>query len=401
MSGIAVEADPAVPEKSNLGGPIVAAPDDAAIVSTTMAEREEMPLPTDARTVFLGGLFLLACLAAMYVASDIVLPVVLAIVLKLLLQPLVRVLDGFHVPRVLGALVALLVLIAVFAGLGTALTRPAIDWAGKLPEALPRVEEELRLFSRPLRAVQDVVQQVETIANGPAPRTPPPRAAAQPPQPQPQPQHGSALLSALFSSTRAVAAGFFTTILVLFYLLVSGETFLRRLVEILPRFDDKRRAVEISLHVEHDVSVYLVTITIINAGVGIAAGCVMWLCGVGDPLLWGCIAFVLNYVPILGPIMGVVLFAIIGLLSLGAGIGALLPAALYFLIHIAEGEFITPMVVARRFTVNPVAVVLGLVFWYWMWGVPGAILAVPMLAIIKIVCDDLPPLRAFGHFLEG
>lgn len=399
MSGIAVEADPAVPEKSEVGEPILAAPDDAVIVPAIAAEREEMPLPTDARTVFLGGLFLLACLAAMYVASDIVLPVVLAIVLKLLLQPLVRVLDGFHVPRVLGALVALLVLIGVFVGLGTALTRPAIDWAGKLPEALPRVEEELQLFSRPLRTVQNLAQQVENLASGPAQRTPPQRSAQ--PAPQPQTAHGSALLSALFSSTRAVAAGFFTTILVLFYLLVSGETFLRRLVEILPRFDDKRRAVEISLHVEHDVSIYLATITIINVGVGIAAGSVMWLCGVGDPLLWGCIAFVLNYVPILGPIMGVVLFAIVGLLSLGPGIGALLPAALYFLIHIAEGEFITPMVVARRFTVNPVAVVLGLVFWYWMWGVPGAILAVPMLAIVKIVCDDLPPLRAFGHFLES
>ena len=399
MSGIAVEADPAIPEKNEAGEPIMVLPDDAAIVSTTVAEPEEMPLPTDARTVFLGGLFLLACLAAMYVASDIVLPVVLAIVLKLLMQPLVRMLDGFHVPRVLGALLAILVLIGVFVGLGTALTRPAVDWAGRLPDALPRVEEELRLFSRPVQAMQNLAQRLETIVTGPVQRTQPQRATQ--PAAQQQPAHVSAVLSMLFSSTRAVAVGFFTTILVLFYLLVSGETFLRRLVEILPRFDDKRRAVEISLHVEHDVSVYLVTITIINAGVGIAAGCVMWLCGVGDPVLWGCIAFVLNYVPILGPIMGVVLFAMIGLLSLGPGIGALLPAALYFLIHIAEGEFITPMAVARRFTVNPVAVVLGLVFWYWMWGVPGAILAVPMLAIVKLVCDDLPPLRAFGHFLEG
>jgi predicted PurR-regulated permease PerM len=398
MSGIAVEIDPAVPEKSEAAEPIVAVPVDTTIVSA-VAEREEMPLPTDPRTVFLGGLFLLACLTAMYVASDIILPVVLAIVLKLLLQPLVRVLDGFHVPRALGAVVAVLLLIGVFAGLGTALTRPAIDWAGKLPDALPRIEEEMRFFSKPIQAVQNLAQRLESIASGPAQRTAPQRTV-QPPQ-QPQPSHGSALLSMLFISTRAVMAGFFTTILVLFYLLVSGETFLRRLVEILPRFDDKRRAVEISLHVERDVSAYLVTITVINAGVGAAAGCVMWLCGVGDALLWGCIAFVLNYVPILGPIVGVALFAIVGLLSLGPGIGALLPAALYFLIHIAEGEFITPMVVARRFTVNPVAVVLGLVFWYWMWGVPGAILAVPMLAIIKIVCDDLPPLRAFGHFLEG
>ena len=127
----------------------------------------------------------------------------------------------------------------------------------------------------------------------------------------------------------------------------------------------------------------------------------MWMCGVDDPLLWGVIAFVLNYVPILGPTMGVMLFATAGIISLGIAWFSLLPAGLYFLVHVLEGEIFTPMLLARRFTINPVAVILALVLWYWMWGVTGAILAVPMLAIIKIICDDLRPLRAFGHFLEG
>ena len=98
---------------------------------------------------------------------------------------------------------------------------------------------------------------------------------------------------------------------------------------------------------------------------------------------------------------GVVLFLMASVLSLGVTWSALLPVALYFLIHVIEGELATPMLLARRFTINPVAVILALVFWYWMWGVPGAVLAVPMLAITKIVCDDVRPLRAFGHFLEG
>jgi len=395
MSDTTIAAGPATAGETPSSEPadMAVLPADASAIAKS-AEHDEMPLPSDARTAFLGGLFLLACLAAMYVASEIVLPVVLAIVLKLLLQPLVRVLERLYVPRVLGALAAVLLLLGVFAGLGTALTRPAMDWAGKLPGALPRLQEELQFLSRPLRAVQSMVKRVETITAGPTHPT-------QQKAPPPQAGHQSSLLSTLFNSTRAAAAGLVTTIIVLFYLLVSGETFLRRLVEILPRFADKRRAVEISLHVERDVSAYLVTITLINAVVGVAAGCVMWVCGVGDPLLWGVTAFVLNYLPILGPLTGVVLFALIGLLSLGPGWSALLPAALYLMIHIAEGEMITPMLLARRFTINPVAVILGLVFWYWMWGVPGAILAVPMLAITKIICDDLPPLRAFGHFLEG
>ena len=198
-----------------------------------------------------------------------------------------------------------------------------------------------------------------------------------------------------------MAAGVFTTLVVLFYLLVAGETFLRRLVEILPRFAEKRQAVEISLHIERDISLYLITVTLINGVVGLLTFVVMWSCGVANPLLWGTIAFVLNYVPILGAMVGIVIFLMASVLSLGVTWWALLPVGLYFAIHVIEGEIATPMVMARRFTINPVAIILALIFWYWMWGVPGAVLAVPMLAITKIICDALRPLRAFGHFLEG
>ena len=205
----------------------------------------------------------------------------------------------------------------------------------------------------------------------------------------------------LFTGTRAIAAGLFETVLVLFFLLLAGDVFLRRLVEILPRFRDKRQAVDISQQIERDISVYLVTITLMNAMVGIATALVMWLCGLGDPLLWGAVAFLLNYVPILGPLLGVVTFVLAGLLTSDTLWGALLPAGLYLAIHLLEGETITPMLLARRFTLNPVLVILSLIFWYWMWGVPGAILSVPMLAIIKIICDRVQTLAALGHFLEG
>jgi predicted PurR-regulated permease PerM len=182
---------------------------------------------------------------------------------------------------------------------------------------------------------------------------------------------------------------------------VSGDTFLRRLVEILPSFSNKRQAVDISQQIESDISAYLVTITLMNAAVGIATAMVMWLTGIGDPILWGAVAFMLNFVPILGPILGVVIFLLAGLLTIDTLWQALLPAGLYLGIHLIEGETITPLLLARRFTLNPVLVIISLVFWFWMWGVPGAILAVPMLAITKIICDRIRPLAAFGHFLEG
>ncbi len=138
-----------------------------------------------------------------------------------------------------------------------------------------------------------------------------------------------------------------------------------------------------------------------NAAVGIATALVMWGTGVGDPILWGTVAFLLNYVPILGPSIGVIIFLLAGLLTIDRPLVAFLPAGVYLGIHLIEGEAVTPLLLARRFTLNPVLVILSLVFWFWMWGIPGAMLSVPMLAVTKILCDRVRPLAALGHFLQG
>jgi predicted PurR-regulated permease PerM len=209
------------------------------------------------------------------------------------------------------------------------------------------------------------------------------------------------LAGSVAGGASAFASHLLETLLILFYLLVFGETFMRRLVEVLPRFRDKKQAVEISDTVEKDISAYLLTITIINAVVGVLCGLVMWSCGVPGPLVWAVVAFCLNYIPILGPFAGVALFGVVGLATLGATWFAIVPAVLYLAIHFAEGELITPMLLAKRFTLNPVAVMVALVFWYWLWGVQGAILSVPLLAITKIMSDRIRPLKALGHVLEG
>ena len=351
-------------------------------------EPEEMPLPSDPKVIFLGGLFALALLAAVYVAAEIVLPLVLAVVLKLLLQPAMRLLERWHVPRILAALLLILAVFGTIVGLGAAIAGPASTWAAKLPEGIPRLQERLSFLQAPINTLQRFLQQVEDYGQ--------PAGA-----PAAVSEGGSTLMTKLFTGTRNFASGFFTTILFLLFLLVSGDTFLRRLVEILPSFSNKRQAVDISQQIESDISAYLVTITLMSAAVGIATAMVMWLTGVGDPILWGAVAFLLNFVPILGPILAVVIFLLAGLLTNDTLWQALLPAGLYLGIHLIEGETITPMLLAKRFTLNPVLVVISLVFWFWMWGAPGAILSVPMLAITKIICDRIRPLAAFGHFLEG
>jgi predicted PurR-regulated permease PerM len=367
-----------------------ACPPEPDAASAKIDDPVEMPLPSNPQTFFLGGLFALGALAAIYVASSIILPVVLAFVLKLILQPAVGVLERMRVPRAIGALLPILLVIGGLVGLVAALSGPAATWAKRLPEGIPRLEAHLVVLSEPIHALQRVIQQAEEATDDPG-QSGPAIAVRQ----------DRGLTGALFSGTRAILDGLLTTVLVLYFLMVSGDTFLRRMVEILPRFRDKRQAVDISQQIAEDISAHLVTITAMNAAVGIATVCAMYLCGLGDPLLWGATAFLLNYIPILGPLFGIGIFLLAGMLTFDSLWWALLPPALYFGIHLVEGQTLTPLLLARRFTLNPVLVILSLVFWFWMWGVLGAILAVPMLAIMKIMCDRLRPLKALGHFLEG
>ena len=360
-----------------------------APVDTAAADEDELPIPSDIKAVYLGGLVVLAVLAGCYVAAEIVLPIVLAFVLKLVLQPAMRALERLHLPHGIAAVLIILVLFGALGGLGTALSGPAASWAQKLPSGIPKLQQRLSFLSQPFAAVEKLADKAQGLTQGNQPK------------PVPVAVQGSGLSDQLLTGTRSFSSGFFETAVVLFFLLANGDTFLRRLVEILPRFRNKRQAVEISQQIERDVSAYLFTITIMNLVVGVATGAVAALCGLGDPVLWGTIAFLLNYIPILGPILGVGVFLLVGLLSVDTLWLALLPAGLYLTIHIVEGETVTPMLLARRFTINPVLVILALVFWYWMWGVPGAILATPMLAITKIICDRIHPLMAFGHFIEG
>jgi predicted PurR-regulated permease PerM len=357
----------------------------------------DRPVPvhfrSDPAVVLQSAQFALLILAALYLTRPIVLPIVLAILLKLLLQPGVRRLERWHVPRVFAALFMIVVLFVLLVSAGTALSGPAHDWVEKLPDGLPRLRERLMFISGPVEAVQRFLQNAESYVQVMSSQNITTNAASA--------SAPSELSNILFAGTASFASGLLTTILVLFFLLVSGDLFLRRLVEVLPRFRDKRTAVQISNQIENDIAVYLITVTVMNALVGIATTLVLWAVGIGNPLLWGVFAFLLNYIPIIGPIINLVLLMLAGLLTMDSLFHAFMPAAGFMVIHIVEGQFVTPMLLARRFTLNPVVVIISLIFWYWMWGVPGAILAVPVLGIIKIVCDSIGPWAAIGHLIEG
>ncbi len=354
----------------------------------TATATAQISLPSDPMLVLQVGQFILLLSAVLYVARPIILPIVLAIMLKLLLQPGVRRIERVGLPREASAALTILAVFVFFVSLATALSGPARTWAAKLPEGLPRLQERLSFIKDPLEAMQGFLHNAETYMHSAAP------AAVVTPA-------GSGLSETVVSGTAHFASGLFATIVVLYFLLISGDLFLRRLVEILPTFGDKRAAVKISQQIESDIAGYLMTVTMMNAGVGILTGLLMWACGLENPILWGALAFLLNYIPMLGPVICMLVLLLAGLLTLEPLWVAMLPGIGFMVIHVMEGQFVTPILVARRFTLNPVVVIISLIFWYWMWGVPGAILAVPVLGIIKIVCNGIRPWAAVGHLIEG
>jgi predicted PurR-regulated permease PerM len=342
------------------------------------------------------GVLLLATFAvvcALYVGKEVVLPIVLALVLKLMLQPIMSFLcDRFRFPQALAAVLLIICLFMVVTAVALTISVPASAWIQRIPQILPDLQQKLEGLRQPIAYVQQAFSAIEKIVTSPGQDPNMPAVAV---------KDGSGVAGALALGTMTALTRFFATIVVLFFLLARGDRLLRGLIEVLPRFSDKRQAVAIAIEIQQNIGGYLLTITVMNTVVGLATGLAMWACGLGDPILWGSTAFLLNYVPILGPLVGIGIFLVAGIITLDGPWVALLPAGLYLIIHIAEGETITPMLLANRFRLNPVLVIVSLFFWHAMWGIPGALLAVPLLAMFKILCDHVEALKPVGHIISA
>jgi predicted PurR-regulated permease PerM len=342
-----------------------------------------------AATVALIGLFIISLFAALYVARAFVVPIVLATQLALVLSPAVRLLRRLGLPGPAGAALVLLgLLAAVGAGLYL-LAGPTGTWMEKLPESFRMIEYRIRDFRKPVEVVRRAADEVEKIAAADPASTRPPVVEVK--------NHDA--MNTLVSGAHTLLAGLGLAALALYFLLAWGDLFLRRLIRVLPTLIDKKRAVEIARETKRQVSAYLLTITLANLLLGAAVGGAVWLLGVPNPPLWGAMAFVLNFIPFIGPFVGVVVLGVVALVTF-AGLGqALLVPAVYFLLHSVEADIITPLALSRRLTLNPLVMFFWLSLWFWLWGVPGALLAVPMLQTLKIFCDNIPQFARAGQFL--
>jgi predicted PurR-regulated permease PerM len=334
------------------------------------------------------GIFLLGWVAFLYFARPFFLPVVLALMLHFLLKPVVRALAHIKVPEPIGAA---LVLVALLLGAGHAVSRlsqPAAEWAAKAPQSVRLMERKVREWLRP------------ASVTGPAAEQPDQPAQPPPPDPTPSVHIQTSLADSLLSYTTSFLGGLLETIVLLYFFLASGDLLLNKLVKVLPTRRDKEQAIAIVAEVQHNISTFLFTITVINVCVALVVSLALYFLRMPNPVLWGALAGLLNFIPYFGPFTGVVILTLVGSVTFGSLGGALLPPVIYLGVHALESNFITPMVLGRRLTLNPVVIFISLIFWTWLWGVPGALLAVPLLMTLKIICDHFQPLASISEFLS-
>jgi len=334
------------------------------------------------------GIVILATLAgigALYVGRELCIPLALALLLNTLLRPLVRNLERLHVSTAIGATIVSLGLLGVLVAGGFALVHPVQTWVIQLPATFEAAGRKLAPARQSLEQLSQATHALGDSSGAP------PAAQAQPAVPP--------FLSQLFGTTAALVAGGVEVLLLLYLLLVSGDLFLRKLVEVLPLFRDKRRAVAVTEQVQQAVTQYMVTTLMINGGQGVVVGLALWGLGLPLPWLWGGLTVLLEFIPYLGATGMIILLTAAAFSQFDALGHILLVPGMYLVIAALQNNLVSPLVYGQRLKLNPVAVLVGVLFWWLLWGVAGAFLAVPFLATLKILADHVESLTPLATFL--
>ncbi|QIG47498.1 AI-2E family transporter [Nordella sp. HKS 07] len=335
------------------------------------------------------GIFVILLVGALYFARSFFLPVMLALLITLTFSPMVRYLRRHGVPSAVSAVLLVLVLFAFLGSASLYLSDPISQIISDLPTIAQRIEERFAPLREPLRRVMSASAQLEELADTAGPAAEKVVVA----------QSGLAGWAANALGGLSTTLG--ATLVLVVFLLSSGDLFLHKVVRILPTLSDKKRSVRLVHNVEFEVSRYLLTITAINLGFGAAVATAMWFLGMPNPLLWGAVATALNFIPYVGAAIGVGATFVAALITYGTIGPAFLAPAAYLLFHTLESAFITPLILGRRLELNVVVIFISLAFWGWIWGIVGALIAVPILVVIKVFCDNFPGLAHFGEFLSG
>ncbi len=335
-------------------------------------------------------LAVLAVLYTIYFARAFLLPLAFAVLLMFFLSPLIRALGKARIGAPAAAALLVLSFIAV-TGVGIyELAGPVQGWVTHAPDTMRKAGARLRVLARPVGQVTRAADQVERVAAVGAP-SPAPQVVVQ----------GPTLAARFFGTTQALVEGAIEVVLLLYFLLAAGDFFLEKVVKVLPQLADKRKAVSIARAIESSISTYLLTTSAINVGEGAVVTLAMWALGMPTPYVWGAMVACLEFIPYIGMAVAVAVIAVAGLTTFNSLPHALAAPGILIAINLVQANLVSPLVMSKRLTLNPVALFIGLAFWWWVWGVAGALLAVPLLAAFKILCDHIAALAPVGEFLGG
>jgi predicted PurR-regulated permease PerM len=366
---------------------------DIPTAGTPEADASARP-PSRPRPRASGALVLLTTLAAgftLWAAQGLLLPVLLAMFFALVGNPIIRLLQRIYVPRFVSALLVLILGLAGTVALGQQLVVPASEWVRQVPSEMRDLAPKLRNLVKPVQEANKAAENIARAAGGENTAKPVQVVRTELNDPY-----------KTLTATPRMIASVLAVVLLTFFFMVYGQSLQRNAIALLPGRQQKRLTVEILQSIEHEISRYVLTITIINALVGLAfAGALYWLdVPLDEALLWGTMAAILNFAPYVGPLIGIMIMLLMGFVAFDDIWQSVLPAAIYLGLHTLEGQIVTPIVLGVRMALSPLVLILALMLFGWLWGIVGLLLAVPLLVCTKIVLSKIEGMEGWAKLLE-
>lgn len=347
--------------------------DEAALIAEQITIKRDRLLASLTLIAGIGLIFALPF--ALRAGAEFFLPVTAALVIAIALVPMLEWFERRGLPAALAALSCVIVFLAVMSFALLSIVIPAIDWVALLPERIGRVREALEpllnLVQQLERFVDRILRQLPTGGEGSA-RTV-------------QLETPNSMFDLLTSSAPHAIIQLFFALLVIFFFLSGWTAMRKQTITSRGSFEGALTTARVIQQVVAATSTYLGTITVINVSLGAIMAGILWWMGMDSPLMWGGIVAVLNYIPYLGPIAAALLLALGGLISFPDPWTALVPPLIFVALHTVEANAVTPLVVGKRVHINPLLILIALSFWTWVWGTVGALLAIPLLIILKTI----------------
>lgn len=338
----------------------------------------------------LAGIFAILLIGALRFAGPLLVPIAVSCLLAFLMRPVVRFLKDRGMSETIGAAFTVFGTVLAVGFVAVILTAPAADWVRRAPAEIGKVEQKVRRLARPFTTIRETAERVEAATGG-QPQSTPGTVRVETPGP----------LRRLGWTTANAIASLLTIIFLTYFLLATGTVFRHKLATVLARESQRDTMEGMLAEIELQISRYLLYNTLISAGVGAATYLLVLLVGLPNPLLWAACAFVLNYIPYLGAVVTLVILGLAALVTFESFSPVLMVLGGFVVINLIEANLVTPTVLGRKLPLNSVAIFVALLFWGWVWGIPGAIMAVPLTVMIQVFCAHVKRLHPVAVMLDS